>query len=175
MYTTTTTTTTNSSRFDALPQPDNLYLATYLWIDSSGQCIRLKTRTLEVPEKQKQKQPHTRHHQDTDHVKGDEMEENDDDDEDYISLRDLPWWDSAECDTDRYLEPVRLFNDPFYPMTSHTTITTTNNNNTTTNRTGETEDRSRSSRSRNRSRQRSKNKLVLCETYNFDKSIPGIC
>ena len=93
------------NRFDSLSQPKNYYLATYLWIDSSGKCIRLKTRTLDT------------------------------DEHELIQLSSLPWWDSAECDTDRYLEPVRIFNDPFYP----------NGN----------------------------NKLVLCETYNHDKTIPS--
>ncbi len=30
------------------------------------------------------------------------------------SVDDLPWWDHADDDLDRYVQPVRLFYDPFY-------------------------------------------------------------
>ena len=95
-------------RFSKLEQPKNLSLASYIWIDSSGVSIRFKTRTFEF----------------------DPNEPND-----------LPWWDCAEAflesyiNTDVFLEPVKLFNDPFYAGKN--------------------------------------NKLVLCETYDYDKAITG--
>ena len=95
-------------RFSQLEQPKNQHLASYIWIDSSGVSLRFKTRTFDA-----------------------EM----------AKVTDVPWWDCAESfsesyiNTDIFLEPVTLFNDPFYA--------------------GKT------------------NKLVLCETYCFDKTITG--
>ena len=118
-----------AKRFDDLPQPNDLFLATYVWIDSF-KLIRLKTRTF-----------------------------------DYVPIRptDLPIWDSVSMHAETYvieiflyfvfvklfkeflypfkmnsdisLDPVRIFNDQFYPN--------------------------------------GRNKLVLCETYKYDKTITG--
>ena len=72
-------------RFDQLPQNNNLTLATYVWIDCTGELIHNKTRTLEY-------RPHT--------------------------PEELPWWDAealiTSVNTDIHLQPVRLYNDPFY-------------------------------------------------------------
>jgi glutamine synthetase len=93
-----------------LPQPDNKVLATYLWIDGSGENLRSKTMTVDFEPKQ---------------------------------ANELPWWNfdgsstgQAEgSNSDVYLKPVSMFNDPFL---------------------------------------RGKNKLVMCETYKYDKTPTGM-
>ena len=92
-----------------LPQPDDKVLVTYIWIDGSGENLRSKTMTVDfIPKEPSQ----------------------------------LPWWNFDGSSTgqaeghnsDVYLKPVALFNDPFL---------------------------------------RGNNKLVLAETYNYDKSANG--
>jgi glutamine synthetase len=92
-----------------LPQPDHKILATYIWIDGTGENLRSKTMTIEfVPKEASQ----------------------------------LPWWNfdgsstgQAEgSNSDIYLKPVSLFNDPFL---------------------------------------QGNNKLVICETYKYDKTPHG--
>jgi glutamine synthetase len=96
-------------RFMSLPQPDNKTLATYIWIDGSGENLRSKTMTLDfIPKECSQ----------------------------------LPWWNfdgsstnQAEgSNSDVYLKPVAIFNDPFL---------------------------------------QGNNKLILCETYKYDKTPHG--
>ena len=59
---------------------------------------------------------------------------------------DVPWWDHADDDLDRYVEPKRLFNDPFYLSGGAV------GGNSHPNR----------------------NKIVLCESFHADKvSIPS--
>ncbi|CAF0785963.1 unnamed protein product [Brachionus calyciflorus] len=77
-----------SNRFDSLKQPRPLYLASYVWIDSDYPDIfRTKTRTIEF-------EP--------------------------LKPEDLPLWDCAIAhatsyiNTDLFIKPVKLFNDPFY-------------------------------------------------------------
>jgi glutamine synthetase len=92
-------------RYLDLPQPDNKIMATYIWIDGTGENLRGKTRTID-------REPKT--------------------------PGDLPWWnfdgsstDQAEgSNSDIYLKPVAIFQDPF-------TL--------------------------------GKNKLVMCETYKYNK------
>jgi glutamine synthetase len=92
-----------------LPQPDSKILATYIWIDGSGENLRSKTMTIDfVPKEPAQ----------------------------------LPWWNfdgsstgQAEgSNSDVYLKPVAIFNDPFL---------------------------------------QGNNKLVICETYKYDKTPHG--
>ena len=97
-------------KFLSLPQPDNKVLVTYLWIDGSGQNLRSKTMTVDFEPKQ---------------------------------ASELPWWNfdgsstgQAEgSNSDVYLKPVALFNDPFLL---------------------------------------GKNKLVMSETYKYDKTPTGM-
>jgi glutamine synthetase len=97
-------------RYLNIPQPDDKFLATYIWIDGSGENLRSKTMTLGFEPK---------------------------------SPEDLPWWNfdgsstgQAEgSNSDVFLKPVTIFNDPFLL---------------------------------------GKNKLVLCETYTYDKRPQGI-
>jgi glutamine synthetase len=97
-------------RYLNIPQPDDKVLATYIWIDGSGENLRSKTMTLGFEPKEP---------------------------------KDLPWWNfdgsstgQAEgSNSDVYLKPVAIFNDPFLL---------------------------------------GKNKLVLCETYTYDKHPQGI-
>lgn len=71
-----------------LPQPENKILATYVWIDGSGQNLRSKTMTIDFIAKEPSQ---------------------------------LPWWnfdgsstEQAEgSNSDVYLKPVAIFNDPF--------------------------------------------------------------
>ncbi|CAF0948731.1 unnamed protein product [Didymodactylos carnosus] len=92
-------------RYLDLPQPDGKILATYIWIDGTGENIRAKTRTC-----------------DTEPKKAD----------------DLSWWNfdgsstgQAEgSNSDIYLKPVAIYNDPFML---------------------------------------GRNKLVMCETYKYNK------
>jgi glutamine synthetase len=92
-----------------LPQPDNKVLVTYLWIDGSGESLRSKTMTVDFEPKQ---------------------------------ASELPWWNfdgsstgQAEgSNSDVYMKPVALFNDPFLG---------------------------------------GKNKLVMSETYKYDKTPTG--
>lgn len=96
-------------RFLDLPQPDDKVLATYLWIDGTGESVRSKTMTIDFVPK----------HAD-----------------------ELPWWNFDGSSTgqaeghnsDVYLKPVAIFNDPFLL---------------------------------------GNNKLVMCETYNYDKTPNG--
>ena len=89
-----------------LPQPDGKTLATYIWIDGSGENLRSKTMTIDFEPKQASQ---------------------------------LPWWNfdgssTAQAEgsnSDVYLKPVAVFNDPFL---------------------------------------QGKNKLVMCETYKYDKT-----
>jgi len=89
-----------------LPQPDGKTLATYIWIDGSGENLRSKTMTIDFEPKE---------------------------------AAQLPWWNfdgsstgQAEgSNSDVYLKPVAVFNDPFL---------------------------------------QGKNKLVMCETYKYDKT-----
>lgn len=89
-----------------LPQPDDKILATYVWIDGSGESLRAKTMTLDFEPK---------------------------------NVNELSWWnfdgsstEQAEgSNSDVYLKPVAIFKDPFL---------------------------------------RGKNRLVLCETYKYDKT-----
>ena len=96
-------------RFLELPQPDNKVLCTYLWIDGTGQGLRSKTMTVDFEPKE---------------------------------ASELPWWNFDGSSTgqaeghnsDVYIKPVAIFNDPFL---------------------------------------RGKNKLVMSETYNYDKTPNG--
>jgi len=91
-----------------LPQPDDKIIITYIWIDGSGEYLRSKTMTVNFEPK---------------------------------DARDLKWWifdgsstgQAENSNSDIYLMPVALFNDPFL---------------------------------------RGKNKLLLCETYKYDKKTP---
>jgi glutamine synthetase len=93
-------------RYLDLAQPEDKILATYIWIDGSGENLRSKTMTVGVEPKQPS---------------------------------DLPWWNfdgsstgQAEgSNSDVYIKPVAIFKDPFLLA---------------------------------------KNKLVLCETYKYDKT-----
>ena len=92
-----------------LPQPNDKILATYIWIDGTGESLRSKTMTLDFEPK---------------------------------SVTELSWWnfdgsstDQAEgSNSDVFIKPVAIFKDPFL---------------------------------------RGKNRLVLCETYKFDKTPHG--
>jgi glutamine synthetase len=92
-----------------LPQPDDKVLVTYIWIDGTGENLRSKTMTVDFIPKE---------------------------------VAQLPWWnfdgsstDQAEgSNSDVYLKPVAIFNDPFL---------------------------------------RGNNKLVLAETYKYDKTPHG--
>ncbi|CAF3942107.1 unnamed protein product [Rotaria sp. Silwood2] len=92
-------------KYLALPQNDGKTMVTYVWIDGTGENMRAKTRTFD-------KEPQ--------------------------SSNDISWWNFDGSSTGQgegvnsevYLKPVAMFNDPF-------TL--------------------------------APNKLVLCETYNFDK------
>lgn len=96
-------------RYLELPQPDDKVMATYIWIDGTGENLRGKTRTIDCEPK---------------------------------SPCDLPWWNfdgsstgQAEgSNSDIYLKPVAIFNDPF--TLGH-------------------------------------NKLVMCETYKYNKEPTG--
>jgi glutamine synthetase len=96
-------------KFLDLPQPDDKVLVTYLWIDGSGENLRSKTQTIDFEPKH---------------------------------ANELSWWNFDGSSTnqaeghnsDVYMKPVALFNDPFL---------------------------------------RGKNKLVMCETYNYDKTPNG--
>jgi glutamine synthetase len=96
-------------RYLDLPQPDDKILATYIWIDGSGENLRSKTMTVDFVPK---------------------------------SAEELPWWNfdgsstgQAEgSNSDVYLKPVSLFRDPFLL---------------------------------------GNNKLVLCETYKYNKEATG--
>jgi glutamine synthetase len=96
-------------KFLDLPQPDGKVLVTYLWIDGSGENLRSKTQTVDFEPKH---------------------------------ANELSWWNfdgsstgQAEgSNSDVFIKPVSLFNDPFL---------------------------------------RGKNKLVMCETYNYDKTPNG--
>jgi len=89
-----------------LPQPDDRVLVTYIWIDGTGENLRSKTMTVDFIPKE---------------------------------VGQLPWWNfdgsstgQAEgSNSDVYLKPVAIFNDPFL---------------------------------------RGNNKLVLAETYKYDKT-----
>ena len=89
-----------------LPQPDDKILATYIWIDGTGENLRSKTMTIDFEPKEASQ---------------------------------LPWWNfdgsstgQAEgSNSDVYLKPVAIFRDPFL---------------------------------------RGSNKLVMCETYKYDKT-----
>ncbi|XP_054714308.1 glutamine synthetase-like isoform X1 [Uloborus diversus] len=93
------------SKYLNLPQPDGMVQCTYVWIDGTGENVRSKTKTLDFVPK---------------------------------SPSELPVWDydgsstyQAEgSNSDVYLHPVALYNDPF---------------------------------------RGGNNKLVLCETYRFNK------
>lgn len=89
-----------------LPQPDGKILATYVWIDGTGENLRSKTMTIDF---------------------------------EVTEPSQLPWWNfdgsstgQAEgSNSDVYIKPVAIFRDPFL---------------------------------------QGKNKLVLCETYKYDKT-----
>jgi len=92
-------------RYLDLPQPGDKVMATYIWIDGTGENVRAKTRTLDQEPK---------------------------------AASELPWWNfdgsstgQAEgSNSDIYLKPVAIYNDPFML---------------------------------------GKNKLVICETYKYNK------
>ncbi|CAF4946560.1 unnamed protein product [Rotaria sp. Silwood1] len=106
------TTTMNKAiltRYLALPQPDEKILATYIWVDGTGENLRAKTRTLDHEPK---------------------------------SPEEIPWWNfdgsstgqSEGSNSDTYLKPVAIFKDPFML---------------------------------------GRNKLVMCETYKYNKEPTG--
>ncbi len=94
------------NKYLSLPQPEGKTLATYVWIDGSGENLRSKTMTLDFVPK---------------------------------SCEELSWWNfdgsstnQAEgSNSDVFLKPVAIFNDPFLQRD---------------------------------------NKLILCETYKYDKT-----
>lgn len=96
-------------KYLSLPQPGGKNMATYCWIDGSGENLRSKTMTVDFVPK---------------------------------SPSELPWWnfdgsstEQAEgSNSDVYLKPCAIFNDPFL---------------------------------------QGDNKLVLCETYKYDKTVHG--
>ena len=96
-------------RYLDLPQPNDKSLATYIWIDGSGENLRSKTMTVDFDIKEPSQ---------------------------------LPWWNfdgsstgQAEgSNSDVYLKPVAIFNDPFLL---------------------------------------GNNKLVMCETYKYNKEATG--
>jgi len=93
-------------KFLSLPQPSDKVLATYIWIDGTGESLRCKTMTINFEPKQ---------------------------------ASELPWWNfdgsstgQAEgSNSDVYLKPVAIFTDPFLLAP---------------------------------------NKLIMCETYKYDKT-----
>lgn len=81
-----------SNRFDLLTQPSSFVIATYIWIDTdSHQILRTKSRTLDF-------EP--------------------------VRAQDVPEWDcsiansTSYVNSDFYIKPVRLFNDPFFSSSS---------------------------------------------------------
>jgi glutamine synthetase len=76
-----------SARYDALPQPGELSLASYVWIDNRGETLRHKMRTMEfVPERA-------------------------DDLPWWDCSEDLS---GQHLNVDIFMQPVRLFRDPFF-------------------------------------------------------------
>ena len=98
-------------RYLDLPQPEDKVLATYVWIDGSGENVRSKTMTVDFEPKEPSE---------------------------------LPWWNfdgssTAQAEgsnSDVYLKPVAIFRDPFLL---------------------------------------GNNKLVMCETYKYNKEPTGKC
>ena len=96
-------------RYLDLPQPEDKVLATYVWIDGSGENVRSKTMTVDFEPKEPSE---------------------------------LPWWNfdgssTAQAEgsnSDVYLKPVAIFRDPFLL---------------------------------------GNNKLVMCETYKYNKEPAG--
>ena len=96
-------------RYLRLSQPENKVMATYIWIDSTGENLRGKTRTIDHEPKLPD---------------------------------DLPWWNfdgssTGQADgsnSDIYLKPVAVYNDPFML---------------------------------------GRNKLVMCETYKYNREPIG--
>ena len=79
-----------SSRFLDLPQPSSAYLATYIWIDGSGEGLRSKTKTLDRNHKVPEDLPEW-------NFDGSSTNQ------------------SAGNDSDVYLKPVAIYKDPFIP------------------------------------------------------------